>query len=149
LIKTIKEDIKEGSICENCYSKWKRILKKDPKMNLTKLYCGICKLEEPQTTFSEKFQKVDGTNVKSLQRLTGTENVIHGPICQQCDSKYLTDVKEEKTCSSKVNKEQHQVVDLRKFFQDEFLTLPEISKINFTQKYFNQTSFSGQTFSEI
>jgi hypothetical protein len=121
LIQTIKEDIQEGSICENCYSLWKRRLKTNPKMNLNKLFCGICKLEETETTFDENFQKVDGTNFRLFEKLTGKKNVVHGPICKNCDCKYLKNNKE-----TIVEKE---VVDLRKYFKDEFLNLPEISKI--------------------
>jgi hypothetical protein len=130
LFKLFNEEINLGPICGGCYYKRKSELLKNPNMNLGKLYCGICKLEENQTTFGEKFQNVDGTNLKNLEMKTGKDDIIHGPICQVCDCKYLRDVKE--TLSPKKNEkiQMEEVVDLRKYFKDEFLNLPQISKFS-------------------
>ena len=73
-------NLKEGYICCSCYGKWKTKTSKDPRMCLTKLFCGICKKEEPDIEFSENFQKINGNNIFSVIKKTN-KKVIMGPVC--------------------------------------------------------------------
>jgi hypothetical protein len=127
LYRAVYPEIKLGVFCHPCYQRWRSKSINDPRMCLEKLYCGICHEEEPKAKFSTTFCRLNTPLLREYEKVTGKSDIILGPVCTDCFSKYpipetqpkikLEFVKLEKI--SKVNKEPIQNVTPVFLFGDE------------------------------